>query len=408
MQQTALTWLVFRLTRDAFQVGLNNFASQVPSLVLMPLAGVLVERCNLLRTVIVTQVLSMVQAFILAGLVFFNVGDVWPLMVLAFGLGCVNCFDLPARQSLLPDLLEKKEDLANAIALNSSLFNAARLVGPALAGQLIALSDNGEGWCFLLNGVSFLAVLASLMTIKVKSAPRPKPGPVLQGLYEGLSYAWGHAPTRGILITVAIVGFAGLPYAVLVPVFADDVLHGDAQTYGLLLTASGVGALVGGIYLASRVNIRGSASRIVVSGLVAAACLAAFAFSGSFWVSMTLMLLASMNMMLMLVSSNALVQSIVPDDKRARVLSLYAMAVMGTTPFGALIAGSIARQWGPKPAMLICAGGCLLGAAVFIPWLGVVRAAIRAHVGHPTPAALEQPAPPDFVDTALTEDARHV
>ncbi len=171
MQQTALTWLVFRLTEDNFLVGLNNFAGNVPTLVLMPLAGVLVERRNLLRMVIGTQILSMVQAFFLAALVFFDVDEIWPLMVLAFGLGCVNCFDLPARQALLPDLLEKKEDLANAIALNSSLFNAARLVGPALAGQLIALGGNGEGWCFLLNGLSFLAVLASLMAIKVQPAP---------------------------------------------------------------------------------------------------------------------------------------------------------------------------------------------------------------------------------------------
>ncbi len=193
----------------------------------------------------------------------------------------------------------------------------------------------------------------------------------------------GPRATRGVLITVAIVGFAGLPYAVLVPGFTKDILGGDSKSYGLLLAASGVGALIGGIYLASRINIRGSASRIVVSGVVAAACLAAFAFSSNFWVSMALMLLASMNMMLMLVSSNALVQSIVPDDKRARVMSLYAMAVMGTTPFGYLIVGKIASQWGPRPAMLLCAGGCLLGALFFIPWLGVVRAAIRAHVGHP-------------------------
>jgi MFS family permease len=406
MQQTALTWLVYRLTDDAFLVGLNNFASQIPSLALLPVAGVLLDRWNLLRIVIGTQTLAMVQAFILAALTLLRVADIWQLMALAFGLGCVNSFDLPARQALLPELLDDREDLANAIALNSSLFNAARLVGPALAGVLAAVSDHGEGWCFLLNGISFLAVLLSLTTVTIKPVPRPTPPPVLHGLWEGLTYVWSHAPTRAVMITVSIIGFVGIPYTVLVPVFAKEILQGDSRTYGLLLTASGVGALIGAIYLASRINIRGSASRIVVAGLAVAVSMVAFAFSENFWLSMALMLLASMNMMLMLVSSNALVQSIVPDDKRARVMSLYSLAFMGPTPFGALIAGSIASKWGPRPAMLVCAGGCLLGAAIFVPWLGVVRAAIRAHVGKARPVLQEDAE--QFVDSAIAEDASHV
>jgi MFS family permease len=409
MQQTALTWLVYRLTDDPFLVGVNTFAGQIPSLLLLPVAGVLADRWHLLRLVITTQTLAMVQAFILAAMVIFSVSNIWLLMALAFGLGCVNAFDLPARQALLPDLLENREDLTNAIALNSSMFNGARLVGPALAGLLAAWGDAGEAWCFLLNGLSFLAVLVSLATIKIRPTPRrPKPAPVFHGLLEGLRYVWGHAPIRAVLILVAIIGLVGMPYTVLVPVFAKDVLHGDARTYGLLLTASGLGALAGAMYLANRASIRGSASRIVVTGVLGAASMAAFAWSDNFALSLALIVLTGATLMLMLVSCNSIVQSIVPDEMRGRVMSLYTLAFMGLTPFGALVGGSIANRWGPKVAMLGCAGGCLLGALLFLPRLRVVRCAIREHVVKSQNPPQRGFAESEEVVADLTEEVPHV
>jgi MFS family permease len=410
MQLTALTWLVYRLTDDAFLVGLNTFAGQIPSLLLLPVAGVLADRLHLLRLVITTQTLAMLQAFILAALVLFNLTNIWQLMVLAFGLGCVNAFDLPARQALLPDLLDTREDLANAIALNSSLFNAARLIGPALAGVVVSLSDTGEGWCFLLNGFSFLAVLLSLSTIKARpAAARPKPTPVLHGFWQGLHFVATHKPIRAVVALVAIIGFVGMPYTVLMPLFAGQVLHGDSRTYGLLLTASGFGALGGAIYLANRINIRGSASRIVVAGVVGAMCMAAFALSDNFAWSLLLVVLIGATMMLVFVSCNSIVQSIVPDEMRGRVMSLYTLAFMGLTPFGALVGGWIATAWGPTTAMMGCALGSLLGALFFLPQLGVVRAAIRAHIAAgPKLAPEPEIQEPEYTTAELQEDLPHV
>jgi MFS family permease len=388
MQQTALTWLVYRLTNDAFFVGLNTFASQVPALLLLPMAGVLADRWHLLRLVIITQTLAMVQAFVLAALVLCKVADVWYLMALAFGLGCVNAFDVPARQALLPDLLNNREDLSNAIALNSSIFNGARLIGPALAGLLMdpyTFGKNGELLCFLLNGFSFLAVLASLTSITIRpSSARPTPSPVLHGLVEGLRYAWGHAPIQAVLILVAVIGFVGLPYTVLMPIFAKQVLGGDSSTYGMLLTASGLGALSGAMYVANRITIRGSARRILVSTILGAVALAAFAFSESIALSLVLSVLIGASMMLVFVSCNSMVQSLVPDHMRGRIMSLYTLAFMGLTPFGSLVGGTVANRWGPTVAMLGCATGCMGGALVFVPRLRVVRAAIREHLAKTT------------------------
>jgi MFS family permease len=379
MQQTAMAWFVYRLTNDRFLLGLNTFASQIPSLLLLPVAGVLLDRWNLLNLVRITQVLAMLQAFILAALVLLGWVEIWHVLVLAFGLGCVNAFDLPARQALLPELLDSKDDLSNAIALNSSLFNAARLIGPALAGQMVKLVPDGEGWCFLLNGLSFLAVLASLAWVRIVHT-RPPQQPLLEGLRDGLKYALGHRPIRAVLLMVAIVGFAGMPYTVLVPIYARDVLHGEADMYGLLLTASGLGALAGAVYLAGRPNIRGSASRIVVAGSIAAVALALFALTDNVLLSLGLILLVGMNMMLAVVSCNTIVQSIIPDDKRGRVMSLYSLSFLGFTPFGCLIAGAVAENVNPELAMQLCAFGSAVGIALFVPAVPAIRAAIRAHL----------------------------
>jgi MFS family permease len=392
MQQTALAWLVYRLTLSPFLQGVNSFVGQVPSLLLLPLAGVLVDRWNRLRLVRITQTLAMLQAFLLAVLVFCQVEEIWHVMVLAFALGCINAFDMPARQAMLPEMLESREDLSNAIALNSSLFNAARLVGPALAGLMAGLGTVGEAWCFLLNGVSFLAVLVSLATMQLsRTAPIARPVAVVEGLREGLDFVRGHTPLRAILLLVATVGFLGMPYAILLPQFAHKVHGGGAETYGLLLTASGCGALGGAVYLASRSSIRGSASRIAVTGVLLALSLAGFAVSNSFSLSLVLVLAVGANMMLTMVTCNTIVQNIVPDDKRGRIMSLFTLAFMGLTPFGGLIVGGLAELWTPTAAALVAAGGCLLGALAFVPALGAVRAAIRAHLESekPPPAVVE-------------------
>jgi MFS family permease len=381
MQTTAMAWLVYRLTGSSFLNGANTFAGQIPWLLLLPVAGMVLDRCNRLHLVRVTQALSMIQAAVLAGLVFFGWVEIWHVMVLAFGLGCVNAFDLPARQALLPELLDRREDLSNAIALNSSAFNAARLIGPACAGLLVERGDagQGEGWCFLLNAVSFLAVLVALAFVTAAPRPRAAPAPMLQVMGDGFRFVLGQPAMRALLLLAAIFGFIGLPYTVLVPVFAKDVLAGGPQGYGLLLTASGLGALVGAVYLASRPSLRGSASRIAVAGFVVASCFAAFALSRHFILSLALLTLAGMAMMLAIVSCNTIVQTIVPDDMRGRVMSLYNLALLGLTPLGSLLVGAVSEQFSPTAGMLLCAGGCLVGAALFVASLPAIRAAIRAH-----------------------------
>jgi MFS family permease len=382
MQTTAMAWLVYRLTGSSFLNGVNTFASQIPWLLLLPVAGMVLDRCNRLRLVRWTQALSMLQAAILAGLVLLGIVEIWQVMLLAFGLGCVNAFDLPARQALLPELLDRKEDLSNAIALNSSVFNAARLVGPACAGLLVDLGEGkaaGEGWCFLLNALSFLAVLVALAFVTAAPRPHAPAAPMFEVLADGFRYAAGQPAMRAILLLAAIFGFIGLPYTVLVPVFAKDVLQGGPQGYGLLLTASGCGALIGAVYLASRPSLRGSASRIAVAGFVVATCFALFALSRNFAVSLVLLMLAGMAMMLAIVSCNTIVQTLVPDEKRGRIMSLYNLALLGSTPLGSLVVGGISQRFDPTVGMLVCAGGCLLGALLFVSALPAIRAAIRAH-----------------------------
>jgi MFS family permease len=372
MQQTAMAWLVFRLTANEFLMGVNYFAGQIPSLVLLPVVGVLVDRWNRWRVVCITQTLAMLLAFLLAGLVFVDVIVIWQVNILAFALGCVNAFDLPARQALLPRMLDSKEDLSNAIALNSSVFNGARLVGPALAGLFVKLGNTGEAWCFLLNGVSFLAVLLSLAIMRVPRAPAlARPGAVLEGFRDGWRYTMGHRPIRALLVLVATLGGLVMPYAVLLPKIASDVLHSG-----------------GTIYLASRPTIRGSASRIMLSSFLLAGCLAGFALSRDLALSLVFLTLVGANLMLVMVSCNTIVQSIVPDDKRGRVMSLYTLAFLGLTPFGGLLVGGIGWWWGSTVAVLGSAAGAVLAGLTFLPALPVVRAAIRAHLN-----SQQQPVP---------------
>jgi MFS family permease len=377
MQQVALGWLVYRLTHSAFLLGVVGFAGQIPSLFLAPVAGVWADRLDRQRMVVATQSLAMVQALVLAALVLGGKVAVWHLIALSLFLGVVNAFDVPARQSFLVQMVGGRGDLANAIALNSSAFNAARLVGPAIAGVLIAAV--GEGTVFLVNGISYAAVIAALVAIRV--TPRaPRAGASVspwRTLKEGVAYVAGFSSIRTLLLLVGLVGIFGVPYRVLMPVFATDVLHGDAHTLGFLMGAIGVGALTGALFLAARRGVRGLGRLIPVAVTVFGLSLVGFSASRSVALSFVFVLGAGFGMMVQMASSNTILQTIVDDDKRGRVMSFYAAAFQGTMPIGSLLAGALADFVGAPRTVLIGGVVCLLGAAAFARALPTLRAEIR-------------------------------
>jgi MFS family permease len=377
MQQVALGWLVYRLTRSAFLLGLVGFASQIPSLFVAPFAGVWADRWNRHRMIVATQALSMVQAFVLAALVLSGSVRIGHVLALSLFLGIVNAFDIPARQAFLVEMVGGREDLANAIALNSSTFNVARLVGPSVAGVLIAAV--GEGVVFLTNGLSYLAVLAALLAMRLPPrAPRPGPlVPARRHLGEGFTYVTRFAPIRAILLLLSVVSLAGAPYIVLMPVFAADILHGDAHTLGFLTAAVGVGALGGALLLASRRTVRGLGRYIVASVTTFGAALVAFSLSRSVGLSLLLAFVAGFSLMLHMASSNTIVQTIVEDDKRGRVMSFYAAAFQGTMPLGSLLAGSLAGLVGAPRTLRLGGAVCVVGALAFARTLPAIRAQVR-------------------------------
>jgi MFS family permease len=376
MQQVALGWLVYRLTRSAFLLGLVGFASQIPSLFISPFAGVWADRLNRHRMIVATQALSMLQALVLAGLVLGGVVRVWHVVALSLFLGLVNAFDVPARQSFLVEMVGR-DDLPNAIALNSSTFNAARLVGPAIAGAMIAAF--GEGVVFLLNGLSYLAVIAALLVMRLPPR-RLLPGPAAPAwhdLVEGVAYVGRSGPMRALLLLVSLVSLAGAPYIVLMPVFAVDVLHGDAHTLGFLMGAVGVGALLGALLLAARRTVRGLGRYIVAAVAAFGAALAGFALSRNLPLSLLLVALAGFGLMVQMAASNTILQTVVDDDKRGRVMSFYAAAFLGTMPVGSLLAGALAGLLGAPRTLLLGGAVCLLGALAFSRALPGIRAQIR-------------------------------
>lgn len=376
MQQIAVTWLVYRLTNSAFLLGVVGFSSQMPAFVLSPFAGVLADRMNRHRIVIATQVFSMLQASVLAVLTLTGNIAVWHIVVLSMILGLINAVDIPARQSFLLDMIASKEDLGNAIALNSSMFNGARLVGPSIAGLLIGAV--GEGMCFLINAVSFVAVIIALLAMNITRRERkPHSMSVLEGFKEGIKYAFGFPPIKYILLLLALVSIMGMPYAVLMPIIAKDILHGGAHTLGFLMGSIGVGALTGALYLASRKSVRGLARWIAIAAAIFGIGLAAFSLSRVLWLSMTLLLITGFGMMVQMASSNTILQTIVDDDKRGRVMSLYTMAFMGMAPFGSLLAGSLAGTIGAPNTLLINGVVCFLGAILFATKLPLLREKIR-------------------------------
>lgn len=377
MTSIATSWLVYRLTGSAFQLGLVGFATQIPSFLLGPFAGVLVDRWNRHRVLVVTQALAMVQSAALAVLALGGWITVAHVLALALFQGLINAFDMPARQAFLVEMVDDRADLPNAIALNSSMFNGARLVGPSIGGLVIAAV--GEGWCFAIDAASYLAVIGSLLAMRI--APRQRPARrgrnVLPELREGWRYVAGTPPIRSLILLIAAVSLVGMPYAVLLPIFASKILHGGPHTLGFLMGASGVGALLGAIYLASRRSVVGLGTIVPRAVAIFAAGLLGFAFSRSLPLSLALLLVTGVGFMVQMASSNTLLQTLMRDEMRGRVMSFYTMAFMGTAPFGSLFAGSLAQHIGAPWTLALGAVGSLAAAAWFQWQLPRLRAHVR-------------------------------
>jgi len=352
MQQVAMGWLVYRLTGSVFLLGVVGFSSQIPILLFAPFGGVFSDRFNRHRLLILTQALAMLQAFALAILTLAHVVQVWHLIVMAALLGFINAVDAPARQSLVVFLVEKREDMANAIALNSLVMNATRLVGPAIAGWLVGWV--GEGYCFLLNALSYVAVLFALMKIQVNIPPQ-EPHPIRRGLGEGLRYTVGHKPIRGLLMLVALLSITVVPYIVLMPYYAREVFHGDARTLGLLMACSGAGALLGSLFLASRRAGAPLHGHVTITAQLAAGALMAFSFSHWLWLSMLALVVMGFGVIATAATTNTLIQSYVEERFRGRVMSLFTMSFLGMAPIGSFIAGSVGH-WVGVPATLLTGG----------------------------------------------------
>lgn len=376
MTRVATAWLVYRLTRSAFLLGVVGFAGQAPLFLLAPFAGVWVDRWNRHRTLIVTQALSMVQSFALAALALGGWIKLWEIIALSVFQGVVNAFDMPARQSFVVQMIEKREDLGNAIALNSSMVNGARLIGPALAGVIIAVA--GEGYCFLLDGISYLAVIASLLAMNIRPLELSRARKNLaHELTEGWKYVAHFAPIRSILLLLALASLVGMPYTVLMPVFAVKVLGGGPHTLGFLMAATGLGALAGAALLAARKTVLGLGRVIVRSSSIFGLALVAFGFSHWLSLSLVLMLFTGFGMMQQMASSNTVLQTVVEEDKRGRVMSLYAMAFQGMLPFGSLLAGFLAAKIGAPHTVALSGLVCIAGSIWFARRLPAIRSGLR-------------------------------
>lgn len=365
VQRIAIPWLVYRLTDSAFLLGFVGFAGQIPTFILAPFAGVLTDRLNRYHIMIVSQILSMIQALTLALLYFTNTIEVWNVLLLSVIQGCINAFDTPARQSFVIEMVEDKNDIGNAVALNSSMFNGARLVGPSIAGVLIA--SLGEGACFLINGISYIFVVISLLLMKVKPQEKKKEKDtnIIKEFKEGFTYTFGFPPIRSIIILLTLISLMGMPFSVLMPIFAKDIFHGGSHIFGFLMGASGVGALIGAAYLASRKSVVGLEKIIPLAAVVFGLGLVSFSLSSSFPLSIILMIITGVGMMMQTACSNTILQTISDNDKRGRVMSFYTMAFMGTAPIGSFLAGSMASMIGAPATLLIGGIACVIGALVF-------------------------------------------
>jgi MFS family permease len=374
MQSVAQSWLVYRMTGSALLLGSVGFASQVPVFLFAPLGGIAADRFDRRYIVIATQTVSMLLAFILAALTLFHKVQVWHVFVLASLLGIVNAFDIPGRQSFLVDMVGK-EDLMNAIALNSSMFNGARVIGPAIAGILVA--KIGEGWCFFANAVSYIAVIIGLLLMRVISPVRAAMASPLEHMMEGFRFVNQTAPIRALLLLLGLVSLVGMPYVVLMPIFADQILHGGARGLGILMGATGVGALLGALTLAFREGVKGLGRWVAWCCAGFGASLIIFALSRTFWVSVILLLPVGYCMMLQMACSNTLIQVMVPDALRGRVMAVYSMMFMGMAPIGALFGGALAERLGAPHTIAIGGLASFLGACWFAQHLPKIRVEAR-------------------------------
>ena len=376
MQVVAMSWLVYHLTNSALLLGLVGFFSQIPAFFIAPFAGVFIDRWNKHRILVITQILSMLQALALAVLTLTGAINIWHIVALSLSLGFINAFDMPARQAFVVEMVEKRCDMANAIALNSAIVNVSRLIGPAVAGILVALV--GEGYCFLINAISFMAVIVALLAMKIKKFQPASSGKnVLHEVKEGFRYAFGSTPIRWLLILLGIISIAGMPYAVLMPIFAKDILKGSSYTLGFLMASSGVGALIGGIYLAARKTVLGLGKILAAAAAIFGAGLIFFGISKTLWLSLAMMVFTGFGMLINIAAVNTILQTITEDDKRGRVMSFYTMAFIGLTPIGNLLAGILAESIGAPNTVIISGAVCILGAIIFSIKLPSIKLAAK-------------------------------
>jgi MFS family permease len=372
MQNMAQAWLVYRLTGSSVLLGAVGFSSMIPIFLLAPIGGIAADRWQRRRVVIATQTSAMLLAFALAVLTLTGTVRIWHIFVLSSLLGAVNAFDIPARQSFIVEMVGKA-DLMNAIALNSSMFNASRVVGPAIAGVLVA--SIGEGWCFFANAVSYIAVIAGLFLMRVPGCElRAGRGSPLANVVEGFRWVVHNPAVHALLLLLAVVSLGGMPYAVLMPIFAGSILHGGPKAMGALLGATGIGALAGALLLASRTHLRGLNRWVAVSAMSFGALLAVFAYSRTYWLSLLVLVFVGFSVMIENGSSNTLIQSMVPDNLRGRVMSVYSMMFMGMAPIGSLIAGAAAGRVGAPMTVAVGGAACLSCAGVFLSFLPRIRA----------------------------------
>ncbi len=376
MTRVATSWLVYQLTHSALLLGIVSFAGQIVSFALGPFAGVWVERLDRRKLLVWTQAAAAVQSLALAAFTLAHVITLWEIIVLASLQGLINAFDMPGRQSFLVQMVENRNDLSNAIAINSSMANGARLLGPAIAGLVIGAL--GEGWCFLIDGVSYFAVIASLLLMRIKPVDiRRDASSTLEQMREGWQYVRTFRPIRTILLLFALISLMGYPYGVLLPIFAGQVLHGGAYTLGWLTTASGIGALVSGLSLAVRKSVVGLTRMGQIAVAILGGALILFGLSHALWLSLILMVFVGFGLMQGAAVSNTIIQSLVPEDKRARVMSYYTMAFFGAAPFGSLLAGALAHQIGASHTVILTGAFCVAGSLWFTFELPKIRAVMR-------------------------------
>jgi MFS family permease len=376
MTRIAITWLVYHLTHSALLLGIVSFAGQIVSFLLGPFAGVWVERLNRRKLLVATQALAAVQSLALAALTLAHRITIGEIIALAAMQGLINAFDMPGRQSFLVQMVEDRGDLSNAIAINSSMANGARLVGPAIAGLVIA--GFGEGWCFLIDGASYFAVIASLLLMRIRQeSPVRHSAGMLEQIREGWDYVRGFQPIRTILLLFALISLMGYSYAVILPIFAAQILHGGAATLGLLTGATGVGALVSALSLAVRRSVAGLTHMLRVASAMLGAALILFGLSHTLWLSLVLMVLVGFGLMQTASASNTIIQSLVTEDKRARVMSYYTMAFFGAAPFGSLMAGVMAHRIGAPDTVIFTGAFCIAGSLWYSTKLPSLDAAVQ-------------------------------